>query len=191
MKKTLSNASAHDTHKHATDMDLLENPLTFLEEDHLRTRTICVTLDRLADAQAPARQDVFDALTYLENELPLLIVDEDADLDRLLRARAGNEATVTETLDRIADLHKDIAFQSRPALDLLELLKRKPRPLTYSEQDCLHKLAHALRVDMAVENAKLLPLARKHLSKEDIAELRTAMFQRRLSDFRDHRAPGA
>lgn len=191
MKTSVSNARARDSHKHATDMDLLENPLEFLEEDHLRTRTACATFDRIADSDAPERADIFDALSYLENELPLFIVDEDADLARLMRRHLGDEPSLFETLRKVTELHQEIAFRSRPAIDLLQILKTKARALTYSEQTCLRDLATTLRTDMALENARLLPLAKRLLTEEEISELRSAMFQRRLSDFRDHRAPGA
>lgn len=191
MKDALSNARARDSHHHATNFDLLENPLQFLQEDYLRTRTVCAALDRIADSAVPDRGDVFEALSYLENELPLFIVDEDADLARLLRQHASAENGLEATLDRVAELHREIAFLSRPVIDLLQLQKKAARALTYSEQTCLRSLAKTLRVDMAVENAKLLPFAKRHLTDKDLAELRSAMFQRRLSDFRDHRAPGA
>lgn len=191
MKKSLSNARSRDTHRFATDMDLLANPLEFLEEDHLRTRTVCAALDRIAESDVPARWDVFEALTYLENELPLFIVDEDADLARLMRGHVGQAPSLFEVLRRVTELHQEIAFRSRPVIDLLQILKEQPRGLTYSEQACLRDLATSLRTDMAIENSKLLPLAKKLLTEDELAELRSAMFQRRLSDFRDHRATGA
>lgn len=191
MKKTLSNARVRDTHHHSTDMDLLADPLEFLEEDHLRTRTVCATFDRIADSETPASEDVFEALTYLENELPLFIVDEDADLVRLIRQHLDAAPRLFEVLPRVTELHQEIAFRSRPVIDLLQILKKQRRGLTYSEQACLRDLATSLRTDMALENSKLLPLARKLLTDEDLSELRSAMFQRRLSDFRDHRATGA
>lgn len=153
MKTSVSNARTGDSHEHAPDMDLLQNPLEFLEKDHLRTRTTCATFDRIADSEAPARADIFDALSYLENEPPLGIVDENADLARLMRRHLGDEPTS-------------------------------------SEQTCLRDLATTLRTDMALENARRLPLAKRLLPEEEISELRSAMFQRRLSDFGDHRAPG-
>ncbi len=191
MKKSLSNARSRDPHHHATDMDLLANPLEFLEEDHLRTRTVCAAFDRIADSEMPAREDVFEALTYLENELSLFIVDEDADLARLMRGHVDEAPSLFEVLRRVTELHQEIAFRSRPAIDLLQILKKQIRGLTYSEQTCLRELATILRTDMAMENGRLLPLAKKLLTEEELAELRSAMFQRRLSDFRDHRATGA
>ena len=187
MKETVSNARSSDSHKYATDMDLLLHPLEFLEEDHLRTRTVCAALERLSDADDPQREDLFQALSYLENELPLFIVDEDADLDRLLRQHTSAVPQLSAVLDRVIALHREVAFRSRPVIDLLQLLKNKPRKLTPSEGDCLRALVKSLRVDIALENSRLLPLARTLLSDEDLAELRSAMFQRRLSVFRDHR----
>ena len=75
MKHALSNARVRDTHRNATDMGMLADPLRFLHEDHLRTRTVCTILDRLAQTAVPAPEDVFEALSYLENELPLLRFD--------------------------------------------------------------------------------------------------------------------
>ena len=191
MKKTLSNARSRGAHHHATDMDLLANPLEFLEEDHLRTRTVCATLDRIADRETPTREDVFEALTYLENELPLFIVDEDADLARLMRCHLGEDPTLFEVLRRVTELHQEIAFRSRPVIDLLCILSGQLRCLKYSEQACLRDLATILRVDMALENSRLLPLAKQLLTADELSELRSAMFQRRLTDFRDHRATGS
>ncbi|WP_136441882.1 hemerythrin domain-containing protein [Pacificoceanicola onchidii] len=187
MTDSLANASKRDPHQNATDMDLLEDPLKFLEADHLRTRTICGALDRMAEAEQPSREDIFSVLSFLENELPLLIVDEDADLMRLMRGHIGEDGSLFKLLRDVAELHADIAFRSRPAIDLLQILKQKPRAMTYSEQTCLRDLSKVLRVDMAVENARLLPLAKKLLTEDEVAELRSSMFQRRLSDFRDHR----
>ena len=191
MKDALSNVRVPDSHAYATNMDLLENPLEFLQEDHLRTRIVCAALDRLSENDLPAREDIFDVLGYLESELPLFIVDEDTDFDRLLRARAADMPDLLEALDRVSELHTEIAFRSRPVIDLLQLLTKNRTPLTYAQQTCLQDLAKILRVDMVVENATLLPLAKRLLTDDDLAELRSAMFQRRLSDFRDHRAPGS
>ncbi len=188
MKDALSNARGYDAHHHATDMDLLADPLEFLAEDHLRTRTVCAAFDRIADSETPVRADVFEALTYLENELPLFIVDEDAELLRLMRAHVQDAPELFSILRRVTELHQEIAFRSRPVIDLLQLLKKQARRLSYSEQSCLRELASSLRTDMAVENGKLLPLARKLLTGEEISELRSGMFQRRLSNYRDLRA---
>ena len=49
IKTPVTNARSGDRHHSATDMDLLVHPLDALEEDHLRLRTECVTLDRLSD----------------------------------------------------------------------------------------------------------------------------------------------
>ena len=136
MKKTLSNARAHDSHNYATDIDLLADPLEFLTEDHLRTRTVCAAIDRIADGKKPAREDVFETLSYLENELSLFLVDEAADLVRLMRSHLKEAPVLFELLRRVAELHQEIAFRSRPVIDLLQIQKRQPRELRYSEQAC-------------------------------------------------------
>ena len=60
MKTPVTNARSGDRHCYTTDMDLLVHPLDALEEDHLRLRTECVTLDRLSD----------DDLTELRSAMP-------------------------------------------------------------------------------------------------------------------------
>ncbi|MEP1535634.1 MAG: hypothetical protein ABJQ34_19810 [Paracoccaceae bacterium] len=77
MKTELDNARLDDPYHQATDMMLMEDPLEFITEDHMRVKTDAETMMRSASEPKPEKPDLLEATTFLTNELALLMHDED------------------------------------------------------------------------------------------------------------------
>lgn len=187
MKSDLSNARRGDPQHEPTDLMLLEKPLEFIAEDHLRARAVCETLARIAAArQAPARGDLDEAHVFLDGELPLSLHDEDDDLFAVLRDRTADQEGAAALLAQLAETHATIAA-ILPGMDgLIRALKDEARPVTSNEAEGLRAFGEALRRMIIVENAVVIPLARRVLTEDDLVGLRCAMIARRVADMHGH-----
>ncbi len=167
--------------KTPTSVRLLNNPLDFIAEDHLRLRAMCAELDRLAETAAIEGTAISGMIEYLEQELPLLLADEDDDLMPRLLCRAEPEDELPKLAERLEKEHAEIADHLKSVTSGLASLA-----LATSLSDVLRtsmiELANAARRHLILENAVLLPLAKARLTKEDLIALRSAMLKRRGLD---------
>ncbi len=157
---------------------LLQNPIDFIAEDHLRLRTICAEIDRLVEAATPEPEALSTLRDYLCHELPDLLADEDEDLMPLILARAEPEDELPKLARRLDREHAQIEELRAPAAQALS----GDQPVSaWSEglRATLRQLARATRRHLILENAVLLPLARVRLTPEDLIALRKAMLRRR------------
>ncbi len=185
MKNVLSNARAAGSAPRAHPS--ADAPLDLLDEDHLRVRTICETLDRIAGADRPERSDIFAAAAFLETDLPLMLKDEDDDLLVLLRSHV--DAKDGAMLDRVAQAHAALMEAIGPIASALAAMRKTRDAPTKAERARMTKLATMLREGMILENARLMPLARGNLTAKDLAVLQARRVQRRMDDMRAHRSP--
>ena len=160
---------------------LLENPLDFITEDHLRLRTMCAKLDALTRNPSVDVTAAASMIEYLRTDLPLLLADEDEDLMPrvLLRAEADDE------LPKLARrLHQERCAISNLLGVVTSGLAALARPTPMSDQlrKAMRDLARAARRHLILENAVLLPLARTRLTQDDLDALRSHMLQRRKLD---------
>lgn len=182
MKSNLSCIRHGDSESWATDLALLENPLEFIREDHMRMRAICEVMERTARSSLPDPADLSRLILFLEREIGLLIQDEDDVLHGLLLRRCKPLDEIEPTLTRMSRDH-DILGESCPGLlETLGQMRDQARPATETEAEALCTFADRLRRHLIVENAIVLPIARARLSAEDIRYLQTAMIQRRITD---------
>lgn len=164
-----------------TNLKLLRNPLDFIAEDHLRLRTMCAELDRLATCDVIEQAARDTVVEYLTQELPLLLADEDDDLMPRVHARAEPEDEAPKLFKRLQEEHAQIAdLMDCVTAGLKTLQSSQPTPEELSAS--MRELANASRRHLILENAVLMPLARARLTRIDLVRMRTAMLKRRGLD---------
>lgn len=160
---------------------LLREPLEFLFAEHYRHRQMCRVLEYLAAAP------VFDATLvattddFLHRDLALHILDEEQDLFPFLRKRCDAEDEIDGVLDRLSADHAADQDQARIVRAfLVAALDRKVAPSTFP--GCAEAFQHLARLEknhVALENAVVMPLARRRLSPSDLETLSRSMAARR------------
>ncbi len=181
-------STKHRPEKAAIGPEGIPYPIEFLFTEHDRLRVVCAALERVADdcTAGDARENAAFALSYLENELPLHIADEEEDLFPLLERRCDPDDEIDTILDLLNDEHEaDQEYQLR-LLEPLRSIAAGRRPADAVE------FGHAARAfsvfqrrHLAWENGTVLPLARKRLSEADQADLGRKMAARRRSPIAD------
>lgn len=172
-----------------TATTLLEKPLEFIHEDHLRERQICTMLDEIADNDVRSSDSVAQVLSFLKNELPLHLQDEEEDLFPLLRRRCERADEISKVIARLLSDHMHAADDTPPVIAILEVLVLEVRELIEDERSILTRFANHSRRHLILENAVILPFARLRLTEHDLKTLYLRMCQRRgldrLSDAQD------
>lgn len=160
-----------------TDFALLEDPLEFMAEDHLREREVCAALDRIANAQEPQAQDIACPLAFLSNELPLHLADEEEDLFPLMRRCCLPEDEIGRMIDRLLLDHSHAKADTPEVIAVLQ--KLPGQSLSSQDDQLLRRFSSFARRHLILENAVILPIARLRLSPSDLESLRLRMMQRR------------
>lgn len=162
--------------------NLLRVPIDYLYADHYRQRTMWAMLDALVvdpcSRAAPRSSAVL--LTYLERDLPRHIADEEEDLFPRLKARALPEDGVADVLALLSEEHVEAGRLLPPLVAALRLLAAGA-PLAderaFARDATL--FAAAQRRHQAWENRIVMPVARKRLTRDDLAEIGRNMAARR------------
>ena len=165
-----------------TDHRLLADPLEFIHEDHLREREICSVIDRLAGSATLQRGEADEALAFLENELPLHLLDEEEDLFPLLKRRCQAEDEIGRAIQRLSADHEHAVRDTPRVTDILRQIARGENPLTDKNRRVLARFTYHARRHLTLENAIILPFARLRLTEGDLETLRLRMMQRRGLD---------
>jgi len=153
----------------------LGNPLDFLADDNMREREICDLIDQLADCETPPRDNLETVLTYLKQELPLHLQDENEDLLPLLRQRCLAEDQIGKVINRLQSNHGHALTDLPRVVGLL----RKSTSFTPKTRETLRNFASHARRHITVETAILLPIARVRLKASDLDQMRWHMLERR------------
>lgn len=162
------------------DLSLLKQPLEFLLADHHRQRSLCHLLDGLADAAAPDAAAIDAAVSYIELDLALHVIDEEEDLFPLVRRRARPEDDVERVLGLLSREH--VEDDRLAALILSGLAQGRTAGALELTSECrtaLRAFARRQRRHLAVENAIVMPLAELRLTAKDRAGLARRMAARR------------
>ena len=165
------------------------HPIEFLFAEHDRQRVLCATLERIAnDPLAPdAAENAALVLGYCEEHLQAHIADEETDLFPLLRRRCEPDDAIGTILGLLDEEHVADAEIFRRLVTPLRTVANGEVP---ADSGAFAGDARAFSIlqrrHLSWENGTLLPLARRRLSKDDLAEL-----GRRLATRRGRRAaPG-
>lgn len=163
-------------------IEILENPIDFIAEDHMREREVCAMIDKLVSNVALEDAEICQMLTFLEEQLPPHLADEENDLFPLMLKRCAPEDEIERV---IAKLQSDHVHGIADAPAIAALIKaNKPGDTPFSEMACaqLTKFATHARRHLILENAIILPIARARLTKDDLKTMRSHMLERRGLD---------
>lgn len=156
--------------------------LDFILFEHAKHREMCAALDRLADTDTFHEANVAQLADFVRTDLAAHIADEEEVLFPLLQRRCEEEDQLAATIARLNREHeadKDLSAQVR--LVLLEAVTtRQPPKAVAGGREVLRAFAHNQRRHMMLENAVIIPLARRRLSPNDLTELGRRFAARRI-----------
>lgn len=169
------NTARSATHRLGT----LENPLDFMAEDHLREREVCTLIDRMVEGEPVDHEDIAMMRTFLIDDLPKHLADEESDLFPLMLERCDPDEEIDKMITRLQADHRH-AIGDSPAIAAL-IVAQADRKKPLSDTDCakMSDFATHARRHLILENAILLPLARARLTKADLEKMRAHMLERR------------
>jgi|CXWL01.1.fsa_nt_gi iron-sulfur cluster repair protein YtfE (RIC family) len=160
---------------------LLREPLEFLLAEHYRHRQMCKILEFLAST--PTFEAALIATTgdFIRRDLGLHVMDEEEDLFPLLRRRCEPEDDIEDVLGRLSSDHamdEELARAVQGAF-AIALEKCVPPSTLPGAPEALLKLARQEKGHMALENAIVMPLARRRLHAADLEALSIRLAARR------------
>jgi hemerythrin-like domain-containing protein len=164
------------------DADTFLEPLDALLAEHFRQRAVCDLLDRLAGDLTDARAADLarTVLTYLREQLPLHILDEERDLFQLLRDRTLAADAIENAFAQLRREHAEDERVAALVMAGLERLAGGEQPEDAGEfTNAARAFSDAQRRHVAYENRSILPLARTRLTRKDLARLSRRMAARR------------
>lgn len=166
----------------APPAEQLTSPLDYIFAEHLRQRTLCWMIDRIADDRQRDEACVAAVTRFLNVDFGSHVVDEEEDLFPLLRRRAEPEDRIDEVLGALSQEHAADKLDAKAILENLDEATAGER-FTKAFRALLHRFAANERRHLIVENAIVLPLARVRLTVDDLRNLGRRMAARRGIDF--------
>ncbi|MGD9965754.1 MAG: hemerythrin domain-containing protein [Hyphomonadaceae bacterium] len=156
-------------------------PIEFLLAEHLNHRRMCNALERLAAAADFDAARITGLLDFIRFDLTLHVIDEEEDVFPLLRQRCLPEDQIGAALDRLTAEHAEDKSLSERARDVLNacLIVRKPPFAIEGGAEALITFARHERRHLALENAVIIPLARRRLGPADLEWLGQRFVARR------------
>lgn len=170
----------------AIEPQLLLEPLEYLFADHFRHRVLCNRLDVLVDDPPIDRHtaEFGEILNFLTNDLPLHIADEEESLFPLLSTRCLAGDGYNEIYVLLQEEHELDEQLSETVIDGLRGLTKDGKA---ADPDGFFRtvgvFTETQRRHLAWENGIVLPLARKRLTRADLAQMGQAMAARRGLDY--------
>lgn len=172
-------AEAHrsDAARAATPHD----PIEFILSEHLSHRRMCKALERLAEAKEFDGASIAALLDYVRFDLTLHVIDEEEDFFPLLRQRCLPEDKIDDVLSRLAVEHAEDKALSADVRDMLNacLILRKPPCAIEGGVGALKAFAEHERRHLTLENAVIIPMARRRLDASDLKSLSRRFLDRR------------
>jgi hemerythrin-like domain-containing protein len=162
-----------------TSSRLIEDPLTFLAEDHLRQRQICALLTGIANAQQPEFRAMGLALAFLRHEFLLHNADEAAGLFPLMIERCEPEDEIGIIISRVQEDHESAQELAKAVCNALQALMEGERAPSDEECACIRLFVAKCQRYLIWENAIILRLARVRLTDADMSELGKHTLMRR------------
>ena len=162
-----------------TSARLIEDPIAFLSEDHLRQRQICAMLTTIATDTTPEVRAMGLSLAFLRHEFLLHNADERAGLFPLMVDRCEPDDEIDLIISRIQDDHDSAQEMAKKVCVALEAIMEADRPPSQDERACIKLFTAKCQRYLIWENAIILRLARARLSEADLAHLARQMLLRR------------
>jgi iron-sulfur cluster repair protein YtfE (RIC family) len=158
----------------------LREPLKWFFAEHARHRRFCRLLGDLAAAPAFEEAPLQRAIDFLRDEVPQHFADEDQDLFPVLRRRALPEDELEHAFEILAADHRNDQVSAARVLEGLQscLAAGRPASATPALKLALQEMAsHELR-HLALENAVVLPIARRRLTTADLRKVSAGLAAR-------------
>lgn len=174
------NTSTHDR-SDAARMVTPHDPIEFMLAEHLNHRRMCKALERLATMTEFDPAPITAMVDYIRYDLTLHVIDEEEDFFPLLRKRCLPDDDIEAILQRLSADHevdKSLSAQVRDMLNAC-LILRKPPSVIEGAVAALTAFATNERQHLALENAIIIPIARRRLSDEDLKTLSRRLLARR------------
>jgi hemerythrin-like domain-containing protein len=157
------------------------DPLEFMLAEHLNHRRMCRALEQLAAETEFDAVRITGLLEFIRFDLTLHVIDEEEDFFPMLRERCLPEDEVDSVLARLSEDHaedKALSVRVRDVLNVCLILRKPPRAIEGGADALLTFAQHEMR-HLALENAVVVPLARRRFSHEDLRALSRRLLARR------------
>jgi len=165
----------------AIPLDLLREPLVWFFAEHYRHRDFCGRLSAAAGCVTADMQALAEIHDFLERDLPLHVIDEEDDLFPMLRRRCEPDDRIEKVLGMLsADHAGDMGAASTLKAIVLRALKDRRGLATYAgTSSVIETFCQKQKRHIAMENAVVLPIARRRLSEDDLLGLGRRLAARR------------
>lgn len=157
------------------------DPLEFILAEHLNHRRMCRALERLACATEFDAARITVLLDFIRFDLTLHVIDEEEDFFPMLRRCCLPEDDVEEVLNRLTCEHaedKELSVRVRDVLNACLIVRQPPHAIEGGDQALLTFAQHEMR-HLTLENAVVVPLARRRFGAEDLKVLSQRLLERR------------
>jgi hemerythrin-like domain-containing protein len=157
------------------------DPIDFILAEHLNHRRMCRALEALARAEDFDGAPIAALLDFIRFDLTLHVIDEEEDVFPLLRKRCPPDDEINEVLDRLTLEHaedKALSIRVRDVLNACLILRKPPHAIEGGAEALRAFARHELR-HLALENAVVVPMARRRFDTSDLRELAARLTARR------------
>ncbi|MHA6288158.1 hemerythrin domain-containing protein [Maricaulis sp. CAU 1757] len=154
-------------------LDLLREPLVWFFAEHYRHRDACFRLTELRQSDLfddAVFQDLHD---FLDRDLPLHVLDEEDDLFPLMLERCKPDDRIESVLDMLSAEHaNDMSAADAVKALLVRALADRSGLARYADAGArIDTFCRQQHRHIAVENAVVLPIARRRLTEGDLVTL--------------------
>lgn len=165
-----------------------DDPIDFILGEHLAHRAMCAELMRVARSDKFEPEVLAGLADFVRFDLTLHVIDEEEDFFPLVRERCPPEDEVNALLERLTAEHaqdKILAVGVRDVINQCLIEAVPPREIKGGAEALIAFAEHEKR-HMTLENAVLIPLARRWLDAAD-----RALLARKFRARRGAAAPGS
>lgn len=157
------------------------DPIEYILAEHLNHRRMCRALERLADATEFDAATITALLDFIRFDLTLHVIDEEEDFFPMLRRRCLPDDDIEDVLDRLTAEHaedKALSVRVRDVLNACLIIRKPPHAMEGGAETLAAFAKHELR-HLTLENAVVVPLARRRFNAEDLRSLSQRLLARR------------
>ncbi|WP_395648003.1 hemerythrin domain-containing protein [Terricaulis sp.] len=157
------------------------DPIDFILAEHLNHRRMCRALEALAGTDDFDAARITALLDFIRFDLTLHVIDEEEDVFPLLRKRCSPEDEIDAALDRLTDEHaedKALSVKVRDVLNACLIVRKPPHAIEGGAEALVTFARHELH-HLTLENAVIVPLARRRFDAADLRYLAERLIARR------------
>jgi len=164
--------------------DLLREPLIWFFAEHYRHRDVCARLMVLSQSVIFDEAAMRDVYVFLDQDLPLHVIDEEDDLFPLLRRRCEPDDQIEKVLGMLSAEHANDMMDAAAVKSLVARALAEQRGFAsfVEARSIIEPFCQQQKRHIAVENAVVLPIARHRLNEADLISLGQRLAARRGLD---------